>query len=207
MQEKIIYKRYTVNEEGEIYSNVRKKKRLMTSCGTSRKGLYQVVTLTTIDGKQKPYYVHRLVAEAFIPNPLGYPQVNHIDGNPKNNKANNLEWCNNAQNIQHAYKTGLYKTFECVLCGKEKHPHASPLCGKCKASICNEVGSILAKMRKSCDYMTMEKQARTISEKEIISELIIGKTYESIGKDRGVTRQRIEQIVNSINKRDKGVSI
>lgn len=56
----------------------------------------------SVQGKHKNKYVHRLVAEAFIPNPLGLPEVNHIDGNKRNNTVNNLEWVTRVQNIDHA---------------------------------------------------------------------------------------------------------
>ena len=62
---------------------------------TKRKG-YQQVRLS-----HKDFQVHRLVAEAFIPNPQNLPQVNHIDEDKTNNRADNLEWCNNKQNSDH----------------------------------------------------------------------------------------------------------
>lgn len=58
-----------------------------------------------MNGKgRKHFKVHRLVATAFIPNPDGKPQVNHIDGNPANNSVTNLEWVTNAENQEHARK-------------------------------------------------------------------------------------------------------
>lgn len=67
---------------------------------------YERITLWK-KGKGKHYSIHRLVAMAFIPNPNNYEFVNHIDGNKLNNRAENLEWCNLSQNVQHAYRTGL----------------------------------------------------------------------------------------------------
>ena len=51
--------------------------------------------------------VHRIVAEAFIPNPDSCKQVNHIDGDKANNSVSNLEWCTSQQNNIHALQTGL----------------------------------------------------------------------------------------------------
>lgn len=59
------------------------------------------------NGKRKNLIVHRLVARAFIPNPNNYLEVNHIDGNPKNNNVGNLEWCTKSYNEWHAYHNGL----------------------------------------------------------------------------------------------------
>lgn len=57
-------------------------------------------------GKAEHRYVHRLVAEAFLPNPSGLNVVNHKDANPQNNAADNLEWCDQKYNIQFSRAAG-----------------------------------------------------------------------------------------------------
>ena len=59
------------------------------------------------DGKSKMFYVHRLVALSFIPNPDNKPQINHKDGNKDNNTVDNLEWATSKENLNHAITSGL----------------------------------------------------------------------------------------------------
>lgn len=64
------------------------------------------------DGRRKWHYTHRLVAEAFIPNPLNRPIINHIDGDKFNSRFDNLEWVTYYDNQQHACDTGLQPRFK-----------------------------------------------------------------------------------------------
>ena len=113
--------RIKVADNGTVYKlyhdGVMRKAAISNSGGENR---YQRLTLSN-QGKTTYLYVHRLVAEAFIPNPNNLPEVNHIDGNTQNNSVSNLEWCTHQQNVQHAFKvlnhkaTPLRKRSPCLL--------------------------------------------------------------------------------------------
>lgn len=80
------------------------KEKVLTPC-VDKKG-YQFVQLFT-NGNFRSKKVHRLVAEAFIPNIHNFEQVNHKDENKKNNCVDNLEWCTLIYNVN--YGTGKYR--------------------------------------------------------------------------------------------------
>ena len=84
-----------VNNGKGIYT---RQERVMT--GEIDKYGYHQVCLR-INGKGKKYKVHRLVAEAFIPNPNNLPEINHKDENKLNNNVDNLEWCTPKYNINY----------------------------------------------------------------------------------------------------------
>lgn len=72
------------------------KEKILKSCHIPNR--YDVVILRK-NNKGTTFAVHRLVAEAFIPNPDNLPEINHIDENKQNNKVINLEWCTHKHNM------------------------------------------------------------------------------------------------------------
>lgn len=101
---------YLVSDDGRVFSLIsnRELKPYAKSRGYGYKRLDYTVSITH-NGKHRHPKISRMVAMAFIPNPLNKEQVNHIDGNPLNNHVSNLEWTTNKENQQHAVENWLTK--------------------------------------------------------------------------------------------------
>ena len=101
--ERVIYNSGTKNGLYTIHEKIIKQRINKKRHGYCELSLHK-------NGKEKRFKVHRLVAEAFIPNPNNLPEVNHIDGNKENNHASNLEWCTSKENKEHAWENKLYNS-------------------------------------------------------------------------------------------------
>jgi hypothetical protein len=88
---------YTVYENGDVINNKGKK---LSFCDNG-KG-YLICSLY-INGKRSTKALHRILAECFIPNPNNFTDVDHIDGDRRNNSLNNLRWLTHGDNIKHSY--------------------------------------------------------------------------------------------------------
>lgn len=88
-------------EDGRVYSYKSK----ILSFNNTKQGYYSAHLYKNCVRKNRK--VHIIVAETFLPNPLGLTDVNHKDGNKLNNHVDNLEWTSRLQNMQHGFSTGL----------------------------------------------------------------------------------------------------
>lgn len=101
---------YQVSNLGNVkslpkMSGTSKRKETILKTHIEKRG-YFVIRLSK-NKTNHSFKIHRLIANAFIPNPENKRTINHIDGNKLNNSISNLEWATDSENLQHAYDTGL----------------------------------------------------------------------------------------------------
>lgn len=155
---------YLVSKHGDVFSRFTNK---FLKKSESQTG-YLVVNIR-VEGERKPVYIHRLVAEAFIENPLDKDCVNHKDGNKHNNDITNLEWVTDPENKDHALRTGLVLRGDSLKNAKLTHEQVVRVCellqqGKSTGQIITSLGlsisrGVLLNIRSrrdwahvSCDY-------------------------------------------------------
>lgn len=192
---------YEVTSEGEVFSLKKGGCRLLKGAlfrsghGSTR---YRTVLLT-VNGKQKNYYVHRLVAEAFLPNPLHFPCVRHKDGNSLNNRAENLEWCTRSAAIQSAVDDGRINVWKnaapCSRCG-------TPMISK-KSDLCRECQEILKKEEQKKQHAQRLRQpledipfdALSPLQQRAVELRKEGRTYQSVAQEMGISCQYAHQLI------------
>lgn len=126
------YPNYSVTEDGRVFNHLSDKWATITKLSTFG---YKGVSLVNSEGRRS-FAVHRLVAQAFIPNFKNKPEVNHKDHNKINNHASNLEWCTRRENVDKAMEAGRYNNMKTAY-SHTKHHNAGdyPNCIKCNAII------------------------------------------------------------------------
>jgi transcriptional regulator with XRE-family HTH domain/phage FluMu protein Com len=204
MEEKIVRGGlFKVKSSGEIYR--RKESRwepakiynLTPNKGRGVKPEYKVVS-TTYNGKQTHYYVHRLIAEAFVPNPENKTQVFHKDGNSLNNDPSNLIWVTPKERAQLSIELGRSPKLEdsgrpCIQCG-ELTAKKDGICPRCKQL--EKQYQTQTERIKNLEEKFKNVDVNTLSKREliIVDMRSAGSTLQQIGDRLGVTREYVRQI-------------
>ena len=160
MKKKYIYldgikSRYMIYSDGRIYNT---EKDIFMKGGMDKDG-YHIVSLS-LNGKRFTRKFHRLVADAFIPNPNDLPLVNHKDGDKMNNHHSNLEWVTDAENVHHACEHKLRKS-----------------------TIDKKTAKKICKMLESGKYRIYEISEKLGVSKSSISKIKNGTNWTSVSKD------------------------
>jgi hypothetical protein len=161
---------YSVTSDGRVWSH---PKGTNTKNGRwlslDNSGRYPVVGLMK-DGKKKRHSVHRLVAQAYVLNPNNLPQVNHINGNRTDNRAENLEWVTSSENRIHAWNTGLQVA-------TEDHKASARKAGYGRRLFSMEQAEDIRAAYASGDMNQYELAAQYNTSQAVINGIVLNKTY------------------------------
>lgn len=115
---------------------------------------YKIIGLTVVGKRRKNYYVHRLVAEAFVPKKGDCDIINHLDHDRSNNRSENLEWCTQLENVH--YSSQLMRC--------EKSCHKSSNTGEKYISYCRRKGLMKYRVNISRIYPHVDRSFYTLEE-------------------------------------------
>ena len=182
------------------YKNKNKPKKL---CPMINKYGYLVVNLH-VNKKQKQYRVNRLIAETFIPNPYNLPQVNHINGNKKDNSVENLEWVTAKENTRHAILNNLrVQTGENFHSSKMKEKDIHKICKLLEANKtkCKDIPDIVGN---NCTLKIVQNILYNNTWKEISSQYDLSK--HTIDQNHGgskLTSEKVHEICKLLENTEK----
>ena len=192
-----------IHEDGAVYRIKNGEKQETKPIITNIKGNDRVVVTYTIDGKQKHAYLSREIAKRFVPNENNYNIVSFKDGDTTNVAADNLKWISKAEQVEHAVKKRMDNKKTCEVCGK-LYDGTRQTCPNCDR-IEKEKEMAEAKERKRLEeikelYAHVDKDTLSVEWKFILESRLAGQTLQAIGDKKGVSRERIRQILKKIEK-------
>lgn len=192
-----------IHEDGVVYRIKNGEKQEVKPIITNINGSDRVVITYMEDGKQKHAYLSREIAKRFVPNEHGYNIVSFKDGDTTNVAAENLKWISKAEQVAHAVRNRWENKKTCEVCGKlyDGTRQTCPNCDRIKKE--KEIAE--AKERKRLEeikelYAHVDKEQLSVEWKFILESRLAGQTLQAIGDKKGVSRERIRQILKKIEK-------
>lgn len=192
-----------IHEDGAVYRIKKGEKQKIKPIVTNIKGSDRVVITYMENGKQKHAYLSREIAKRFVPNENNYNIVSFKDGDTTNVAANNLIWISKMQQVEHAVRNRWENKIKCENCGK-LYDGTRQMCPNCDR-IKKEKEIAEAKERKRLEeikelYARVDKEQLSVEWKFILESRLAGQTLQAIGDKKGVSRERIRQILKKIEK-------
>lgn len=198
---------YKISSKGRVKSyQGRHKKPKILKTSTTTTG-YKKVELTK-NKRRKSLKVHRLVAEAFLPNEENKPFVNHIDSNPLNNDVMNLEWCTQKENMVHSAIYGNHKSFawenkDRVVSEYEAGTSLKKLAHKYGCGNEQTIKNVLTRENIKIRTRSEQRMKYKYSRVEMVSLFVNGARNVDIAKQLGIPRQLVNAYKHKWRKGEK----
>jgi len=201
---------YEISDKGQVKSligwngkrYINREKILKPTKTTT--GYWKIELVKNKNRKSKK--IHRLIAIAFIPNPEKKPNINHIDGNPLNNSLENIEWCTQKENVDHALRIGLRKLVKIPQKELEElylvNKNSLRMIGNTYGLSATTVARRLEKLGIKRRSLTEKKTKYFLTEELVLRELQI-KTQKQLAKEVGCDPSLISHYLRKIKEKEK----